>query len=1133
MKKALRFVALILSVMMLVSAVSFSTVSAATTNFKDVDAKNETLVKAVDLLSYMGITKGVSEDEFGADQAVTREQFAMFMYRLMKGGKDAPSNASNTTKFLDLEDRTYFYAISWANAQGIVNGTSDTTFHPKNGITLQDAYTMVVRALDYEEDEDLIYPHGYIDIAEREGVELDNGLPSDIGYEDALSRGDMAIILYNAFFAETAIPTVETKVVGEEGEWYLKEVTTYDRLCEKHFDVKEVKYQAVGTPHYALGNDNEATYELGYDALFLRLVEDEETETDDVPEYYYFKPEEIGLDAKELDNYFLGEFTMFVTTNKNGDEIERVLFSDCNMVKETVSDLKFTTIASNKADSYYADSDGKVKLLSGRVDAGNKAFYVFNAPYTYTKPNYATNATSAYKYEQRNEKNILEIDFELFNDNDVDYYRASEAAIVTAPETEETDNDVVIVDEYFTLQAEELVEYFEQAYYGGLYEADLYDVNGDGIYDYIDYKPYWFFQVDSDKEYDFTDSEFDEEIPYIYTNEATVLGAKFEDEDYVIGYFDEATNTVKVADVVKPTLSSIEKVKTASGSVVLADGSTVNAGSAWKLVANYKPEEVVFDTKEAIRDFADASGLMSANVLDDEERELYIYNGVVLKFDGVENDLKFTENLIIPFDVDGNVPEKEFNKETGDRVWYVYAWINGECKYVPVETEDVYPAIIDGGNLTAEYDMQLCTYTIDAHGIYTIKSLGFAEDEDGNYKGVTKDPEYLEEHEGKNGKILDGVLDTDDEDAQFIVVDEENVTMKKVASSRFDIDFDRTVILKPYTKILVLVEDEDGDYEMVEYDATNFKSSVETAFDTVTYLVSNNPDSKTRENLVLLFATMSEDLEFEAKKDKDGQRIVSLSTPGLDEDGYYRNYYELFNPLTGAKETDVAGNSTSKTATGLVDAIETGCIVELKGGLVDEKGYEDEDSDDYLGRLDTADEESGLVWITEYDEDDDYIAVVPVSATVDACCKETFSDAIEGYVFDGSDCNFDGKPFVTAGDETDVHLFYEVNKKTAVTVLKYTEAGLGATKWGTMTLGDISILANAKKDYKCYNSKVEDSKGNYNTEYAQYLKAYVSASYGDNKEKDTPVADYIIIVVNGDENLAQFVSEKDCETCGE
>ena len=72
MKNFKKFLTLVLAVMMVVSSVAFST-SAATTKFEDVDADNETLVKAVDLLSYMGVAKGTSETTFGADEAGGRE----------------------------------------------------------------------------------------------------------------------------------------------------------------------------------------------------------------------------------------------------------------------------------------------------------------------------------------------------------------------------------------------------------------------------------------------------------------------------------------------------------------------------------------------------------------------------------------------------------------------------------------------------------------------------------------------------------------------------------------------------------------------------------------------------------------------------------------------------------------------------------------------------------------------------------------------------------------------------------------------------------------------------------------------------------------------------------------------------
>ncbi len=348
MRNFKKFLTLVLAVMMVVSAFSFST--SAASQFTDVKADNEYLAKSVSLLNYMGIAKGVSDTEFGVDQPVTRQQFALFIYRLMKGGKDAPAASSNTTRFTDLTDPTYFYAISWANAQGIVNGRSATTFDPTGEITLQEAYTMIIRALGYEENETLAYPFGYIEKAEKENVALDEGLDSKINYTDKLSRGDMAIILYNTFFAEVGVPDVANKEKQfSDGTWYIVQEETYKTLCEKVFDVKEVEYQAVATPHYAV-DGQEVTDDLGYDAvLFERRDDDVDVKA---PALAYIKAEDLSIDAKALDDYFLAHFTMYVTLDEDDDNsISSVLFADSNMVKKTVNDLKFATVTTNKADS--------------------------------------------------------------------------------------------------------------------------------------------------------------------------------------------------------------------------------------------------------------------------------------------------------------------------------------------------------------------------------------------------------------------------------------------------------------------------------------------------------------------------------------------------------------------------------------------------------------------------------------------------------------------------------------------------------------------------------------------------------------------------------------------------------------
>ena len=62
MRNFKKFLTLVLAVMMVVSAFSFST--SAASQFTDVKADNEYLAKSVSLLNYMGIAKGVSDTEF-------------------------------------------------------------------------------------------------------------------------------------------------------------------------------------------------------------------------------------------------------------------------------------------------------------------------------------------------------------------------------------------------------------------------------------------------------------------------------------------------------------------------------------------------------------------------------------------------------------------------------------------------------------------------------------------------------------------------------------------------------------------------------------------------------------------------------------------------------------------------------------------------------------------------------------------------------------------------------------------------------------------------------------------------------------------------------------------------------------
>jgi len=64
-----KFLALVLSFILTAGAVSV----ASAAKFTDVPASDETLTKAVDLLSSVGITTGTTETTYGTSEGVTRQ----------------------------------------------------------------------------------------------------------------------------------------------------------------------------------------------------------------------------------------------------------------------------------------------------------------------------------------------------------------------------------------------------------------------------------------------------------------------------------------------------------------------------------------------------------------------------------------------------------------------------------------------------------------------------------------------------------------------------------------------------------------------------------------------------------------------------------------------------------------------------------------------------------------------------------------------------------------------------------------------------------------------------------------------------------------------------------------------------
>ena len=114
--------------------------------FSDVSA-NAWYADAVAWASENGIVKGYSNGKFGADDVVTRQQMAAILYRYDTFAGNAPKSESKLGTYKDAKEvQSWAYdAMSWANAEGLINGTSASTLSPNGNASRAQVATILSR----------------------------------------------------------------------------------------------------------------------------------------------------------------------------------------------------------------------------------------------------------------------------------------------------------------------------------------------------------------------------------------------------------------------------------------------------------------------------------------------------------------------------------------------------------------------------------------------------------------------------------------------------------------------------------------------------------------------------------------------------------------------------------------------------------------------------------------------------------------------------------------------------------------------------------------------------------------------------------------------------------------------------
>ena len=151
------------------------------------------------------ITGGVSSTHFGAGNAVTREQLATFLYRYAQDQGYDTSARADLSGYSDagLVSSYATEALSWANATGLIIGTTATTLSPQGSATRAQVATILSRFC-----QDVI-PGGYVSPAHM----IRNLEDSTLSKKDTLVA--MAEVLLDDGFAPAFVAGILGNIMVE------------------------------------------------------------------------------------------------------------------------------------------------------------------------------------------------------------------------------------------------------------------------------------------------------------------------------------------------------------------------------------------------------------------------------------------------------------------------------------------------------------------------------------------------------------------------------------------------------------------------------------------------------------------------------------------------------------------------------------------------------------------------------------------------------------------------------------------------------------------------------------------------------------------------------------------------------
>ena len=178
-----------------------------------IELKPSPATAAVNELFEYGIMKGDPDGNPRPTDEITRAEAVALLVRTNANYNDILKDYLYRPAFDDIENHWAAKEISFAYDNGLVEGTTETTFEPERKVTIQEFAKMLVTLLGYKEGAESRggFPHGYFVTASSLGL-MDN-LNRETT-KNAL-REDVALMIANSL----DVPLMKQSVFGANTEY--------------------------------------------------------------------------------------------------------------------------------------------------------------------------------------------------------------------------------------------------------------------------------------------------------------------------------------------------------------------------------------------------------------------------------------------------------------------------------------------------------------------------------------------------------------------------------------------------------------------------------------------------------------------------------------------------------------------------------------------------------------------------------------------------------------------------------------------------------------------------------------------------------------------------------------------------